>query len=210
MSPDYSMLAIETDRLILVTTPVAVMETRLFRDDFEADLCVVESASGSATAADRALRVHFPSEWPGEALALLPRWIRQRSGSAGRETMAAAIFVTVVDLRRREAAGALGFMDLPSQDGTVELGFGINPAYRMSGYATEATRALVTWALSLQAVQRITAECLVQNVASRRVLEKAGFTMKGQRASAEGQRYCWQADSGEGVAHDGWDMRSGQ
>lgn len=48
-----------------------------------------------------------------------------------------------------------------------------------NGYATEAARAIVGWASSVPAIQRISATCDVDNLASARVLEKAGLTREG-------------------------------
>ncbi len=51
--------------------------------------------------------------------------------------------------------------------------------FRNRGYATEAARALVEWAFKQPGVARITAHCDQDNVASRRVVEKAGLIQRG-------------------------------
>jgi ribosomal-protein-alanine N-acetyltransferase len=68
--------------------------------------------------------------------------------------------------------GETGFHGPPDASGTVEVGYSILPAYRGRGFATEATRALIRAALARPEVRRITAECLDDNHASLRVLEK--------------------------------------
>ena len=47
------------------------------------------------------------------------------------------------------------------------------------GYATEAARALLEWAFDTLDLNRVQAEADTRNDASRRVLEKLGFTLEG-------------------------------
>jgi hypothetical protein len=61
------MFLITTPRLILITTPLNILEMRMKRDDFVADVPVH----------DTIMRVTFPPEWPGDALVLFPSKIAQ-------------------------------------------------------------------------------------------------------------------------------------
>ena len=45
------------------------------------------------------------------------------------------------------------------------------------GYATEGSRALIRKGFTESGVQRVTAEAMAANMASRRVMEKAGLTL---------------------------------
>ncbi len=45
------------------------------------------------------------------------------------------------------------------------------------GYATEGSRALIRKGFTESGVQRVTAEAMAANTASRRVMEKAGLTL---------------------------------
>lgn len=76
--------------------------------------------------------------------------------------------------RHDEVVGDAGFRGPPA-DGEVELGYSTLPDYRGRGYATEAARALVEWALAQPGVERIVAAPEPDNEASRRVLENAGL-----------------------------------
>jgi ribosomal-protein-alanine N-acetyltransferase len=87
--------------------------------------------------------------------------------------------------------GDAGFKSLPNEYGSVEVGYGIAPAYRNRGMALEAARALIQWAFEHSEVQQITAECLQDNVASRRVLEKLGMKYTGTQSSNEGVLMKW-------------------
>ncbi|HYI31844.1 MAG TPA: GNAT family protein [Glaciibacter sp.] len=73
------------------------------------------------------------------------------------------------------AVGGLGFIGAPDADGCVEFGYGLVPAARGSGLATEAVRAALDFAAANGAL-RAMADTTVANLASQRVLEKAGLT----------------------------------
>ena len=80
---------------------------------------------------------------------------------------------------RRTVVGSAGFQGTP-MDQAVELGFGVHADHRNQGYASEAARALVFWGLRQPDVGRIIAKCDLANVASVRVLEKAGMSRVGE------------------------------
>jgi RimJ/RimL family protein N-acetyltransferase len=57
----------------------------------------------------------------------------------------------------------------------AEFGYLVARALWGNGYATEAARAVVEWIFSVRTVWRLSATCDVENLASVRVLEKAGL-----------------------------------
>lgn len=73
----------------------------------------------------------------------------------------------------------LGFKGPPDNDGAVEIGYGIAPAYEGKGYTTEVVCALVGWAFSQPGCLAVTANTQQDNPASQRVLEKNGFHLSG-------------------------------
>ena len=85
--------------------------------------------------------------------------------------------------------GNLSFMGL-GEDGVVEIGYGTNEGFEGRGYMTEAVSAVVQWAAAQPDVRRIEAETDDDNLASQRVLIKAGFVPTGERGE-EGPRYVW-------------------
>ena len=60
-----------------------------------------------------------------------------------------------------------------------ELGYVLARSYWGRGYMTEALRALIAWALKQKNIYRIWAVCDVDNIASARVMEKAGMQREG-------------------------------
>jgi RimJ/RimL family protein N-acetyltransferase len=83
----------------------------------------------------------------------------------------------------------------PRDPAIGEVGFLIAPEARGRGYATAAVRELVRWGFAELGLERIQWRAEVGNRSSRRVAEKAGFTMEGllrQSLAEDGRRYdCW-------------------
>lgn len=75
--------------------------------------------------------------------------------------------------------GDLCFKGL-TEEGSAEIGYGIEEEYQGLGYATEAVCALVDWAFDQSGVTCVTAEAEESNIASQRVLNKAGFIPTGE------------------------------
>jgi len=70
-------------------------------------------------------------------------------------------------------AGMLGFKGFPDENGSTEIGYGIDPAYQGKGYMREAVQALIDWAFTHPFCKVITAT-EVENPASKRLLERLG------------------------------------
>ncbi|HEX2181736.1 MAG TPA: GNAT family N-acetyltransferase [Rubrobacteraceae bacterium] len=124
----------------------------------------------------RMIGARVPETWPGADFArMLPRiaeGVEQTSSWAEPTRLA-------VHAADETLIGETGFHGPPDGSGTVEVGYSIVPAYRGRGFATEATRALIRASLARPEVRRITAECLDDNLASLRVLEKLGMRRVG-------------------------------
>ncbi len=88
-----------------------------------------------------------------------------------------------------EIVGNLSFKGI-TEDGIVEIGYGIKDGYEKKGYTTEAVRAIVRWASEQENVKQIEAEADETNIASIRVLEKCNFVPNGERGE-EGIRFVW-------------------
>ncbi|MEZ4658682.1 MAG: GNAT family N-acetyltransferase [Caldilineaceae bacterium] len=75
---------------------------------------------------------------------------------------------------------AIGTIACSVEGHTAEFGYLLNQKYWGNGYATEAARAIVQWAVNLPSVYRVWATCDVENLASARVLEKCGLVCEGR------------------------------
>jgi RimJ/RimL family protein N-acetyltransferase len=92
--------------------------------------------------------------------------------------------------------GSCGFKGPPSAEGVVEIAYGVNPAYQRRGFATEAARALVEYALR-SGVSLVRAHTLPHENASTRVLTKCGFDCVGEVMDPEdGRVWRWELSAG--------------
>jgi RimJ/RimL family protein N-acetyltransferase len=152
-------LRLETARLTLIAAPA-----ELLRALEAGDIARAEGLLGAA----------IPAGWPGSELAaILHRSIARLE--ADPATLGYGVWVAVARAPRT-VVGSAGFI-APPDHGTIELGYGIHPDHRGSGYATEAAAALIAWGLARPGVRRVIAECDEVNAASSRVLEKAGMRL---------------------------------
>lgn len=60
----------------------------------------------------------------------------------------------------------------------ADMGYELDPKHWRKGYATEAAGAVLDFGFSSMDLQRVTAWCIADNVASARVLEKIGMKLE--------------------------------
>lgn len=87
--------------------------------------------------------------------------------------------------------GSCGFPGPPDSNGVAEIAYGIAPAYRGRGYATEAARFLINFAGEDRRVKIICAHTLAEPNASTRVLEKCGLKKVGDAVDPENNLRVW-------------------
>ena len=75
-----------------------------------------------------------------------------------------------------------------SDDGVIEIGYGLKEEYRHHGYMTEAVKVITEWALSQDGVKQAEAETDAENIASQKVLLQSGFISNGKKGE-EGPRF---------------------
>lgn len=73
--------------------------------------------------------------------------------------------------------GGMGFAGYPNEAGEVEIGYMIDANHHNKGYATEALQLLSQWAFTHEFVKAIIVHTYSDNLPSRRILEKCGFTL---------------------------------
>lgn len=79
-----------------------------------------------------------------------------------------------------EVVGKGGFKGPPSEEGMVEIAYGVVPDHQDQGYATEAAEALTAFAFSSAKVRMVRAHTRPEANASTRVLTKCGFLHIGE------------------------------
>lgn len=76
-------------------------------------------------------------------------------------------------------AGTIDLRVSPADPDVADVGYLIAPHARGRGYATAALRVLSCWAIDVLGVQRVEWKAHLDNLASHRVAQKAGFTIEG-------------------------------
>jgi RimJ/RimL family protein N-acetyltransferase len=79
----------------------------------------------------------------------------------------------------KESGEVIGMIDPRIEGPKVGIGYGAARAYWGKGYVPEATRAVIDWAFQQPFIYRVYATTDVENLASRRVLEKVGMQCEG-------------------------------
>lgn len=138
-------------------------------------LAVAQALAEDACEAGRILGAAIPPGWPlPPLLAFLPLYAQELLHDPS--SLGWGLWISVLR-EEHTVVGDAGFKGRPDREGTVEIGYGVAPAYRRRGYATEAVQALIAWAFGHPEVKGVVAECSPGNSPSLRVLRKAGFRL---------------------------------
>ena len=100
--------------------------------------------------------------------------------------------IWMIELKDGTHIGELCFKGIDGS-GSTEIGYGIAENYQGCGYATEAIKSVISWALEQNKINCVFAEVDRENIASIRVLEKSGFDPTGM-IGEEGPIYRKQSD----------------
>jgi RimJ/RimL family protein N-acetyltransferase len=85
----------------------------------------------------------------------------------------------VIRRDNREAIGSVAFAGRPDEAGAVLIGYAMYAGGQGSGYATEATKALIDWAFTQPGVRTVRAMAPVWNTPAVHVAEKVGMRPVG-------------------------------
>lgn len=161
-------MEIHTPRLVLVSATVPQLV------QLQAGVDAFERANGFKVAPGY-------TEYP-EALATSLKWMTEHPGE---EWFAPLLFIHRAP---RVLMGLGGFKGPPDAHGSVELGYGIAPAYRRQGFAAEATLAMLQRLCQSAKVAKAIAHTLPEPNGSTRVLAKTGFRLAGESVHPDAGR----------------------
>lgn len=91
--------------------------------------------------------------------------------------------------------GGIGLSGMPNNEGYTEIGYVIDQKFRGLGFATEAVRALKTWAFKDTDLKILKAETPTDNLNSQKVLQKNNFKIVGEKQiniPEPVKVYCWE------------------
>ncbi len=97
----------------------------------------------------------------------------------------------IVHKADRKLIGTGGFNQWNTRQKRAEIGYAIARPYWGQGYTTEAVKAMIAFGFRRMQLCRIQTRCLTANVASARVMEKAGMHFEGvlrQYAQVKGKQ----------------------
>jgi RimJ/RimL family protein N-acetyltransferase len=139
----------------------------------ESDLGCVEEASQDP---DIPEGTTVPARFtPAEGLA----WIERQWGRADNGE---GLSLAIADSGSAEALGAVVLL-LRRQPLTAEIGYWLIPRARGLGLGSRAIPLVARWAVTDAGLARVEALVVPENIASQRVLEKAGFRREGHLRS---------------------------
>jgi RimJ/RimL family protein N-acetyltransferase len=127
-------------------------------------------------------RTALPPGSPG-AVADVDGWLTDKVHQ--RRLDGEGVHLAIVERTTGKIVGSIGLRDTDWEAGRTEIGYGIHTSQRGRGYATEAARAVGRWALIDGGIRRVQLHSRVDNVASLRVAEKAGYQREGTLRIAE-------------------------
>ncbi|AQQ51858.1 GNAT family N-acetyltransferase [Planococcus lenghuensis] len=98
----------------------------------------------------------------------------------------------IFDKETGQFIGSTGFHNIDWEVPKLEIGYWLDTRASGRGYVTEAVQRLTQLALDGFCCKRVEIQCEVENTASRKVAEKAGFQLEGilrnDELSADGER----------------------
>jgi len=154
------MIFVETERLLLQALTAAQVRLYLQNDG----------------ALEKVLKIKaVPREIPAELLELLENYFLPQ---VNRHPTQAHFYTlwSLIAKKENQMVGDFCFKGEPSEEGQVEIGYGIFPEFRGLGLMTEAVGGILRWCQTQPNVTIVLAETEMGNRASERVLEKYSFS----------------------------------
>ena len=131
-----------------------------------------------------------PARHPSPDLAVAADWVARRADWSGDEHASLAISAAGTD----ELLGSVSLFRIDRLHDNAEMGYWVAARARGRGVAVTAVRALTDWSFTILGLARVQLFHAVENPASCRVAEKAGYRLEG--TARQSYRY------GDGVLHD--------
>jgi RimJ/RimL family protein N-acetyltransferase len=154
------------------------------------------------------LREFVPGDWPAVlAYQSHPRYLRyypwehrtepevrafvQRFVSWQEEVPRTRFQLAITLAGRDRLIGNCGIRRVDVGATQAELGYELAPWHWGQGYASEAARAMVRFAFQELELHRIWGECVVDNTASQRVMERLGMRLEGHLREVRWMKGRW-------------------
>ena len=103
---------------------------------------------------------------------------------AGRYRLGAHYEWAMIHRESGRMIGTCGFASIDCPNACAELGYVLNPDFRGQGLVVEAARCVMDFAFNTLSLHRIEARYMIENLASRRVMDKLGMRFEGVARSS--------------------------
>lgn len=170
------MPALTTQRLRLVPITLPMIEGVMMRDRKAAEAALDAELRAAGVEAG----AKFPEAWPNEELVARAFPFSLEAIRAAPETRLWGDSLVLQLEGPPRVIGSVVFKGRPA-DGVAEVGYGIEDGSRSLGFATEATRACVDWALTQEGIQAVQATTFPWHHASLGVIRNVGMAPCGTR-----------------------------
>lgn len=147
---------------------------------------------------------HWDERTPNAVQAFVDRFIDAQAEEPRR------VFQLAITLRGdNRLIGNCGVRTATAGAREGELGYELDPDAWGRGYATEAATAMLRWGFAELGLHRVAAQCIAENVASARVLEKLGLQLEGRLRENVWMKGRWWDTLVYGVLDREWREREG-
>ena len=81
--------------------------------------------------------------------------------------------------------GSAGFHNLPDENGMIEIGFGVDPAFQNKGYGQQILHGMWNWVVKDARVKTLRYTVSPDNLVSQHIIKKLGFNLVGEQIDYE-------------------------
>ncbi len=148
---------IVTDRLIIIPMTYSMVCTVLSGNNEEYEK----------------LGVNFNGKWPLQDTFDILHFIKDKMNK--NDYIDGFDVWMVVKKEDMTVIGDAGFKGEPNENGEIEIGFGLIEEEQQKGYGYEVASSLIEWASQKNIIKAIKADCLIDNIASIKLLKKCGM-----------------------------------
>lgn len=116
--------------------------------------------------------------------------------------------LAVIENASSAMIGGISWRPVNNNPEIIDIGYAFAKPFHGRGYATEAVGALTDFGFRNRRAERVFATVFVDNVASRRVLEKCGFAHEGTLRRAVCKRGQWRDEWMLAITRPQWSERA--
>jgi len=115
-----------------------------------------------------------------------PNPIRYRINQVRKNPESAKYLLRVAVLKQTMVVvGSAGFHNLPDENGMIEIGFGVDPAFQNKGYGKQILHGMWGWVVREPVVKTLRYTVAPENLVSQHIIKKLGFNLVGEQLDEE-------------------------